>query len=74
VSEREELEYFDYVVQDLHVHEVEGQDTDTFDSEKYQMMKCYPRPSPKFLGDRNKLRTPWNWSLSVFKHFKSDTE
>lgn len=37
-------------------------------------MNCHPRPSPKFLGDRSKLRTPWNWSLSVFKHFKADNE
>jgi len=37
-------------------------------------MQCHPRPSPKYLGDRQKLRTPWNWSLSVFKHFKYDDE
>lgn len=37
-------------------------------------MTCHPRPSPKFLGDRNRLRTPWNFQLSVFKHFKTDSD
>jgi cellulose synthase/poly-beta-1,6-N-acetylglucosamine synthase-like glycosyltransferase len=37
-------------------------------------MQCVPRPSPKFLGNRHRLRTPWNFQLSVFKHFKKDDE
>jgi hypothetical protein len=32
-----------------------------------------PRPPPRELGGRTKLRTPWKYSLSVFKDYKSDT-
>lgn len=35
-------------------------------------MKCVPRPSPKILGNRYKLRTPWDFSLSVFLPYIAD--
>lgn len=31
-----------------------------------------PRPPPKDLLNRNKLRTPWKYSLSVFRDYKTD--
>ena len=36
-------------------------------------MNCVPRPGPKGLGNRSKVRTPWNFSLSVFAQYKFDT-
>lgn len=32
-----------------------------------------PRPPPKALGGRDKVRTPWHKHLSVFKDYKMDT-
>ena len=37
-------------------------------------MNCVPRPSPKFLGNRIKIRTPWNFSLSVFRPYVPDND
>ena len=37
-------------------------------------MRCWPRPSPKALGNRIKIRTPWNFNLSVFKPYRPDSE
>ena len=37
-------------------------------------MNAWPRPSPKFLGNRHKIRTPWNFNLSVLKPYRPDTE
>ena len=31
-----------------------------------------PRPGPKGLGSRNKLRTPWDFNLSCFASYKPD--
>lgn len=36
-------------------------------------MNAVPRPGPKGLGNRNKVRTPWDFSLSVFAPYKPDT-
>jgi len=36
-------------------------------------MNCVPRPGPKGLGNRSKVRTPWDFSLSVFASYKPDT-
>ena len=36
-------------------------------------MNCVPRPGPKGLGNRNKVRTPWNFSLSCFAPYKPDS-
>lgn len=35
-------------------------------------MHCVPRPGPKGLGNRDKIRTPWDFNLSVFKTYKPD--
>jgi len=36
-------------------------------------MNCVPRPGPKGLGNRNKVRTPWDFTLSVFASYKIDS-
>ncbi len=36
-------------------------------------MSCIPRPLPKNLTGREKLKTPWDFSKSVFKDYKADT-
>ena len=36
-------------------------------------MKCIPRPGTKDLGIRHKLRTPWDFKLSVFHSYMDDT-
>lgn len=36
-------------------------------------MHCVPRPGPKGLGKRSQVRTPWDFSLSVFAAYKPDT-
>lgn len=58
----------------LHVIDDVKQDMSIFTDKKISLMNCRPRPSPKVLGDRNKLRTPWKWECSVFKHFRADDE
>jgi len=35
-------------------------------------MACVPRPLPKNLTGREKLKTPWDFSKSVFKDYKAD--
>lgn len=37
-----------------------------------ESMSCVPRPGPKGLGNRSKVRTPWDFSLSVFASYKPD--
>ena len=44
-----------------------------FSLDSIQKMNCVPRPGPKGLGNRNKVRTPWDFSLSVFSSYKPDT-
>ena len=36
-------------------------------------MNCQPRPGAKGLGKRSGVRTPWDFSLSVFAQYKIDT-
>jgi len=36
-------------------------------------MKVKPRPSPKHLGQRKHLKTPWNFKNSVFRDYKADS-
>lgn len=36
-------------------------------------MNCVPRPGPKGFANRRKVRTPWDFSLSVFASYKADT-
>lgn len=36
-------------------------------------MTCIPRPIPKNLKGREKLKTPWDFFKSVFKDYKPDT-
>ena len=36
-------------------------------------MACVPRPLPKNLTGREKLKTPWDFSKSVFKDYKADS-
>jgi len=35
-------------------------------------MKCVPRPKPKILKGRAKIKTPWDFFKSVFKSYKPD--
>jgi hypothetical protein len=37
-------------------------------------MHCHPRPSPKYLGNRHKQRTPWDFKLSCFKSYVPDND
>lgn len=45
-----------------------------FNSDHIYRMHCEPRPGPKFLGNREIIRTPWNFQLSCFKLYKPDTK
>jgi len=36
-------------------------------------MNCVPRPLPKNLKGKEKLKTPWDFGKSVFKDYKADT-
>lgn len=36
-------------------------------------MACMPRQAPKNLRGHEKLKTPWDFSKSVFKDYKQDT-
>mmetsp|Transcript_17127 Transcript_17127/g.16800 ORF Transcript_17127/g.16800 Transcript_17127/m.16800 type:complete len:204 (+) Transcript_17127:389-1000(+) len=35
-------------------------------------MKCIPRPPPKFMVGRERLKTPWDFFKSVFRTYKPD--
>lgn len=35
-------------------------------------MTCLPRPPPKTLKGREKVKTPWDFNKSVFKDYKAD--
>lgn len=37
-------------------------------------MACIPRPPPKNLKGREKLKTPWDFFKSVFRDYKPDNE
>jgi len=44
-------------------------------SSNYQdQMMAKPRPSPKHLGGRDKLKTAWEFKTSVFRDYKADTD
>ena len=43
-----------------------------FNADTIRRMNCVPRPGPKGLGNRNKVRTPWDFSLSCFATYKPD--
>jgi hypothetical protein len=36
-------------------------------------MVALPRPDPNEIGNRKQAKTPWNFSLSVFKDYKPDS-
>ncbi len=36
-------------------------------------MACVPRPLPRNLAGREKVKTPWDFSKSVFKDYKADS-
>ncbi|CAI2375065.1 unnamed protein product [Moneuplotes crassus] len=38
-----------------------------------ESMSCIPRPPPKVLPGREKLKTPWDFFKSVFREYKRDT-
>ncbi len=35
-------------------------------------MTCVPRPAPKNLKGREKVKTPWDFNKSVFRDYKAD--
>ena len=37
-------------------------------------MKAPPRPEEYGIGNRRNMRTPWKFSLSVFRDYKSDKQ
>ena len=37
-------------------------------------MMAKPRPGPKHLGGRDKLKTAWEFKSSVFRDYKPDTD
>jgi hypothetical protein len=45
-----------------------------YTKEIIERMHCHPRPSPKYLGNRHKQRTPWDFKLSCFKLYIPDNE
>ena len=49
-----------------------AQTKQVYSKEKILEMKVKPRPSPKDLGAREHLKTPWNFKNSVFRDYKPD--
>ena len=63
---------------DLHIERVNIIEniaaTKTIYTKEYiEEMKAEPRPGDKFLGKRQLVRTPWDFSLSCFRTYKPDT-
>lgn len=50
------------------------QTTGVLDKSVLESRMALPRPEPKDLGGREKLRTPWKMNQSVFKDYKVDTQ
>ena len=44
-----------------------------FSHEYIARMKAHPRPGDKKLGNRDLVRTPWDFSLSCFNTYKEDS-
>lgn len=49
-----------------------AQTSKIYTKELVEKQLAVPRPPPKELGGRARLRTPWNYSLSVFRDYKVD--
>lgn len=43
-----------------------------YDKDEFAAQIAIPRPPPKELGGRSKLRTPWKYSTSVFRDYRTD--
>jgi len=66
-------EYYELDLPEVNYIENIVQTRTIFDQHKIDKMNAVPRPGPKGLGNRNKVRTPWDFSLSVFASYKPDT-
>ena len=66
-------DYYELDLPEVNYIEVIAQNKNIFSEEYAARMACVPRPGPKGLGNRSKVRTPWDFSLSVFASYKPDT-
>ena len=67
-----EPEYLKIEIPFTNVIENIKQTSKLYDAKIVEGMLAPPRPDPNSLGNRKGLRTPWNFSLSVFRDYKSD--
>ncbi|CAI2365652.1 unnamed protein product [Moneuplotes crassus] len=44
-----------------------------YDQEYRSKQPCIPRPPPKFMVKKERIKTPWDFFKSVFKDYKPDT-
>ena len=68
-----EPDYYELDLPEVNYIENIHQTKTIYTMEQIEKMVCVPRPGPKGLGNRHKVRTPWNFSLSVFASYKIDT-
>ena len=66
-------DYYELDLPEVNYIEHIAQNGSVFTPGLIERMRCVPRPGPKGLGNRSKVRTPWDFSLSVFASYKPDT-
>ena len=66
-------DYYDLYVERVNIIENIAKTQTIFSPEYIAQMKAEPRPGEKLLGNRENIRTPWDFNLSCFKLYKPDT-
>ena len=66
-------DFYEMLIEKVNVIENIAATKTIYSSKVIRQMRAVPRPDEKFLGKRDQVRTPWDFSLSCFKTYKPDT-
>ena len=66
-------DFYEMLIEKVNVIENIAATKTIYSSKIIRQMIAVPRPGEKFLGKRDLVRTPWDFSLSCFKTYKPDT-
>ena len=72
--DEEEPNYLEIDLPHTNVIENLKQTFSAYDKNTLESQRAVPRPLPKELAGRNKLKTPWKYNQSVFKDYRIDTQ
>ena len=65
-------DYYDLHVERVNIIENIASTGTIYTPEYIESMKAEPRPGDRFLGNRARVRTPWDFNLSCFKSYRLD--